>query len=111
MVISRGLDTAYDVIDSIEGEAVQGAARSKVLIGGDEIVLEKMTFENGAFSSPHTHTYEIVSYVLRGRGDVTIGKETFRVNMGDSFRCGKGVPHSLKAVEGEITVIEAHGKI
>ncbi len=109
MVIARALDVGYDVISEIEGEPVQGAARSKVLFEGEETVLEKITFENGAFSSAHQHPYEIIGHILRGRAEVTIGSETYRVGPGDTFRCAKGDPHHLKALE-EVTLLEAHAR-
>ena len=103
MVIARALDVGYDVISEIEGEPVQGAARSKVLFEGEETVLEKITFENGAFSSAHQHPYEIIGHILRGRA------ETYKVGPGDTFRCAKGDPHHLKALE-EVTLLEAHAR-
>ena len=78
MVIARALDVSYDVFSEIEGQPVQGAARSKVLFEGEETVLEKITFENGAFSSAHQHPYETIGHILRGRAEVTIGNETYR---------------------------------
>ena len=109
MVIARALDVGYDVISEIEGEPVQGAARSKVLFEGEETVLEKITVENGAFSSAHQHPYEIIGHILRGRAEVTIGSETYKVGPGDTFRCAKGDPHHLKALE-EVTLLEAHAR-
>ena len=109
MVIARALDVSYDVISSIAGEPVQGAARSKVLFEGEETVLEKITFENGAFSSAHQHPYETIGHILKGRAEVTIGNETYKVGVGDTFRCAKGEPHHLKALE-EVTLLEAHAR-
>jgi quercetin dioxygenase-like cupin family protein len=109
MVIARALDVSYDVFSEIEGQPVQGAARSKVLFEGEETVLEKITFENGAFSSAHQHPYETIGHILRGRAEVTIGNETYNVGVGDTFRCAKGEPHHLKALE-EVTLLEAHAR-
>ena len=109
MVIARALNVSYDVFSEIEGQPVQGAARSKVLFEGEETVLEKITFENGAFSSAHQHPYETIGHILRGRAEVTIGNETYNVGVGDTFRCAKGEPHHLKALE-EVTLLEAHAR-
>ena len=109
MVIARALDVGYDVMSEIAGEPVQGAARSKVLYEGEETVLEKITFENGAFSSAHRHPYETIGHILRGRAEVTIGNDTYKVGVGDTFRCAKDEPHHLKALE-EVTLLEAHAK-
>ena len=109
MAIARALDVGYDVFSEIQGQPVQGAARSKVLFEGEETVLEKITFENGSFSSAHQHPYEIIGHILRGRAEVTIGSETYNVGVGDTFRCAKGEPHHLKALE-EVTLLEAHAK-
>ena len=109
MVIARGLEVGYDVFSEIEGQPVHGAARSKVLYEGEETVLEKITFENGSFSSAHQHPYETIGHILRGRAEVTIGDETYRVGVGDTFRCAKGEPHYLRALE-EVTLLEAHAR-
>ncbi len=107
MVIARALEVGYDVMSEVAGEPVHGAARSKVLYEGEETVLEKITFENGSFSAAHQHPYETIGHILRGRAEVTIGNDTHRVGPGDTFRCAKGEPHHLRALE-EVTLLEAH---
>ena len=107
MMVTRTLEAGYDVLQTVEGQPVSGAARAKLLMKGDQMTMEKVSLENGSSLPTHKHNYETVAYVVRGKARITVGKETSTVDAGDAFRHPKGVPHSIHAVE-EVTIVEVH---
>ncbi len=104
MTLSRITETEYNSLSEVEGQAVSGAARSKVLVQGDQLVMEKVTFENGSSTPDHSHDFEMICYVIKGKARVTIGDETFVAEVGDSFSQPRVVPHSIYALH-ETTIL------
>ena len=116
MVMTKTLETGYDVLKDVEGQPVSGAARTKVLMKGEQMTMVKVTLEAGATLPPHKHKYETVCYVVGGgihgsaaapKATVTVGDQTFTVQGGDAFRHPKGVVHSMHTSQG-VTILEVN---
>ena len=69
--------------------------------GAPSFVLRKFNMAPGGGMPRHTNDTEHVQYVLRGRGRVTIGDESFEVEPGMSLFIPAGVLHSYDAVGEE----------
>ena len=106
MTLTRINESEYNILSEVEGQAVSGAARSKVLVKGDQLTMEKATFENGASTPAHSHDFETISFVVKGKVQVTVGDETFIAETGDSFSQPRGVQHSIYALH-ETTLVSA----
>lgn len=92
--------------DDVQEETV-GAGQDtvrQVLIGPDEgpnFQLRKFRIEPGGFMPMHTNIVEHEQYVLGGRAQVRIGKETYTVKADDVVLVPAGVPHSYEAIGKE----------
>ena len=106
MTLTRITETEYNILSEVEGQAVSGAARSKVLVTGDQLTMEKVTFENGSSTPDHSHDFDTICYVAKGKVRATVGGETFIAEVGDSFSQPRAIPHSIYALH-ETTVLLA----
>jgi quercetin dioxygenase-like cupin family protein len=71
----------------------------QVLGHDEELMLVRVTFEQGAVGYVHTHPHRQVSYVERGVFEVTLGGETNVLRAGDCFFVPPNVPHGVVAKE------------
>ena len=53
-------------------------------------------FEVGGYADLHTHPFEQVYYILKGKAQVTIGKDQYTVKAGDSMIFPTNVEHAIK---------------
>ena len=76
-------------------------------IGGEQILLCRVTYEPGKQVPDHAHEQtEQVMVILDGAVTVTVDGETREVKTGDVIVINKGVPHSLYSENG-VTFFEA----
>jgi quercetin dioxygenase-like cupin family protein len=76
-------------------------------IGGEQILLCRVTYAPGKFVQRHAHPEaEQVMVILDGAVDVTIKDETRRLGAGDVCVMNAGVEHELHS-EGGVTFFEA----
>jgi quercetin dioxygenase-like cupin family protein len=72
--------------------------------GAGNIALLRGWLEPGASHSPHTHDSEEAVVFLSGRGVVTIDRQTFRVQEGDSLLIPPHVVHSTTNEDALMTL-------
>lgn len=73
------------------------------LAAGEKSMVYKSKYEDGRFYAEHTHPQEQSGYVISGRYLMTIGREEYELNPGDSYVVTCNVPHSFKVIEaGEV---------
>jgi quercetin dioxygenase-like cupin family protein len=76
-------------------------------IGGDQVLLCKVSYEPGKSVVRHAHEHtEQVMVIVDGEVEVTIGEETRRLGVGDVCVMNAGVEHELHS-EGGVTFFEA----
>ncbi len=78
----------YDSIkrEEVRMEGVSQATRSNVIgppEGWAENTMRVFTIAPGGYTPYHQHDYEHVNHVIKGRGTLTIGEETFEVGEKD----------------------------
>ncbi len=72
----------------------------KILGMGGSLMMVEVAFAKGGVGDVHAHEgHEQVSYVVRGRFEVTVGGEKQILAAGDSFYAGLHVPHGVIALE------------
>ncbi|MFZ5825831.1 MAG: cupin domain-containing protein [Bacillota bacterium] len=80
----------------------EGLTRKMMSYGGS-LMMTKVQFAPGAIGAAHSHPHEQVSYVARGRFQVTIAGETQVLVAGDSFYVPSDAVHGVVALEeGEL---------
>ena len=76
-------------------------------IGGEQVLLLRVTYEPGKFVPRHSHPEaEQVMVIIDGEVDITIGDETRRLGPGDVCVMNPGVEHELHSERG-VTFFEA----
>ncbi len=75
-----------------EWEKVGEGVERQILGYDDKILLANVKFEKGGIGPMHEHFHSQVTYVVSGKFELTIGKETQILEGGDSFYIP---PHTL----------------
>lgn len=90
--------------NEIPWEIVGEGVKRKILAFDDRVMLVNVQFETGAIGSLHEHYHTQVTYVAKGKFDVTINGVTKMLQEGDSFYIP---PHAIHGVlcleEGMLT--------
>lgn len=70
---------------------------------GEQSMVTKMNYVVGNYATEHTHPHEQCGYVISGKYLMTVEKEEFTLEAGDSYAVPGNVPHSFKVLEaGEV---------
>lgn len=87
----------------IEWENLGNGVRRKIMTYSDELMLTKVAFETGSIGAMHHHPHLQISYVSKGKFEVTIG-ETQRLLMeGDVYFVPSEIRHGVVCLEaGEL---------
>lgn len=88
-------------VKSIEREpAVASPGITRQVLGYDPtLMMVRFTFEPGAVGALHHHPHRQVSYVERGRFEVTVGGETAVLQRGDCYFVPPEAVHGVVALE------------
>lgn len=70
---------------------------------GEKSMVTKMNYVAGNYATEHTHPHEQCGYIISGRYLMTVEKEEFILEAGDSYAIPGNVPHSFKVLQaGEV---------
>ncbi len=72
------------------------ALLEEVNVGCKNLSMLRSEFEVGGYADTHTHTFEQAYYILKGKGEVTIGKETYKIKPGSAMVFPPNVEHSIR---------------
>jgi quercetin dioxygenase-like cupin family protein len=72
---------------------------ARKLLDRDGLVLMNLLLKPGEVVETHTTPQNVVFYVARGKGFISIGDEETQVVQEDLVYSPKGIPHGLKAAE------------
>jgi quercetin dioxygenase-like cupin family protein len=102
---NRNLETVVNLeeVESMDldsrGEP-PGSTRARPLMVGDGTALLYVERDKGSYDPLHVHPdHESMSYLLRGKVEVTIGGETYTITQDEAFYHGPGVVHDANALE------------
>lgn len=77
----------------------------RMIMGFNEtLMMVKVKFEKNAVGSLHSHPHIQVSYIAKGRFDVTIGDITRQMSEGDSFFVQPNLVHGVVCLEDGLLV-------
>ncbi len=65
---------------------------------GKQIMVMRVSLEQGAIATAHDHSHEQISIVLQGEMEFTIGEEQKTLKTGDAVVIPSDVTHSAKAI-------------
>lgn len=73
---------------------------SRPLIETIGLKVQEVFFDGGEASTTHAHVEEQAAYVVSGRFEITLEKDTYEVGAGDAYSIPGGVEHGVRAIEG-----------
>lgn len=73
--------------------------RRRVVSDGQSMMVVEFEFETGAVGALHQHPHEQISYVVRGRGQYTVGGVPREVQAGDTVHIPSNIEHGMTALE------------
>ncbi|MDR9828864.1 cupin domain-containing protein [Vibrio sp. FNV 38] len=90
--------------EDITLENLGGGISRKVLAHKDNMMAVEVHFESGAIGSMHSHPHEQLTYVLSGKFEFTIGKETKFVEAGDTMYKEPNIEHGCVCLEAGVLI-------
>jgi quercetin dioxygenase-like cupin family protein len=87
--------------DIASTEIMPGANR-KLLARGGALMVVEASFAAGTIVAAHAHRHEQVTYIVRGRIEVTMNGATDVLTDGDSFYAGPNVAHGVRFLEDSL---------
>jgi quercetin dioxygenase-like cupin family protein len=85
-------------------EVVATGVKRQVLGHDDGLMMVRVMFAKGATAALHAHPHRQVSYVERGRFEVTVNGTTTIVGPGDCFLVTPDVLHGAVALEDGVLI-------
>jgi len=85
------------------GIAAEGIRR-KTLAHGERTLMTEFVLAQGSVLPRHAHPHEQTGYLVKGRLRLTIGAETFDVQVGDSWSIPGDVQHAAQVLEDSVAV-------
>lgn len=82
----------------------------KTLVYGKKTLFTEFVMKKGSSLPAHSHPHEQTGYLLKGKILLTIGKDTFEANSGDSWCIESNVEHSAEILE-DSTAIEVFSPV
>jgi quercetin dioxygenase-like cupin family protein len=81
----------------------EGATR-KLLARGGSLMLVEVRFKAGTVVAEHVHVHEQISYVVKGKVELSKGGRKEILNPGDSFYAGPNEAHGVRFIEDSVIV-------
>lgn len=85
-------------------EAVGHGVRRQVLGYDDGLMMVRVMFAKGATAVLHAHPHRQVTYVERGRFEVTVNGTTAIIGAGDCFLVAPDILHGAAALEDGVLI-------
>lgn len=93
------------VLDNeIEWQELGGGVKRKIMSYDNDVMLMKVSFEQGAVGALHAHPHKQISYVAKGQFEVSIGENTRVLGEGDVYFAPSNVTHGVVCLEDGILV-------
>ena len=78
--------------------------QQKTLAYGQRTLMVEFRLQKGAVLPMHKHPHEQTGYLVSGRLDLTVGKETCQRGAGDSWCIPGDTGHGARAIEDSVAV-------
>jgi len=76
----------------------------KTLVYGQKTLFSEFKMEKGSTLSKHSHPHEQTGYLVKGRINLTIGKETFEARPGDCWCIQGNIEHNAVILEDSLAI-------
>jgi quercetin dioxygenase-like cupin family protein len=76
-------------------EDLGGGLRRKIMSYDNDLMLVKVAFEKGGIGAIHSHPHKQMSYIAKGKFEVTIGENKKLLSEGDVYFAPSGVSHGV----------------
>ncbi len=85
-------------------EDLGGGLRRKIMSYDNDLMLVKVAFEKGGVGAIHSHPHKQMSYIAKGKFEVTIGENKKLLSEGDIYFAPSGVSHGVICLEEGLLV-------
>lgn len=102
--MSFGTSKEFIKSKDVAWETVGEGVKRQILGYDDKILLAKVQFEKGGIGPMHQHYHSQVTYVVSGKFDLTIDKETKTMEAGDSFYIPPNTMHGAVCTEAGVLI-------
>lgn len=85
-------------------QTVLDKIQMKTLAHGDKTLMSEFRLKAGAVLPRHSHSHEQTGYLVSGRMELTIGKQKFQVEPGDSWCITGEEEHAGLALEDTVAI-------
>ncbi|MET7027948.1 cupin domain-containing protein [Sediminicola luteus] len=99
-----GASKEFLIGDEIAWETVGEGVQRQIMGYDDKIMLVNVKFAKGGIGPMHEHYHSQVTYVVSGKFEMTIGKETRILKGGDSFYIPPHVMHGAICIEDGVLI-------
>lgn len=76
----------------------------KTLVFGEKTLFSEFRMDAGAILPKHAHAHEQTGYLTKGKIRLTIGKQIFEVEEGDSWCIAGNMEHSAEILKDSIAI-------
>lgn len=76
----------------------------KTLVYGEKTLMTEFKLKKGSILPKHSHPYEQTGYLVSGHIILTIEKEKYDVNPGDSWCILSGLEHNAEIIEDAVAI-------
>jgi len=90
----RGLVEAQ----KLHAEKVGNGVSREILAYDKNLMMVRMTFEQGAVGANHSHPHEQITYIISGEFEYTYGDEVLNMKPGDSVFVPSGLTHGIRCI-------------
>jgi quercetin dioxygenase-like cupin family protein len=81
---------------------------SRGVAAGRDIMMAHVVMDAGAVTSAHSHAYEEIIYVVKGKWTIKLGEESITLEANQSLVVPSGIEHSSVAVEDTVAVVSTN---
>lgn len=85
-------------------EDLGGGLRRKIMSYDNDLMLVKVAFEKGGVGAIHSHPHKQMSYIAKGKFEVTIGENKKLLSEGDVYFAPSGLSHGVICLEEGLLV-------
>ena len=85
--------------NEIAWEELGGGLRRKIMSYDSDVMLMKVAFEKGGIGALHYHPHKQISYIAKGKFEVTIGEDKKILSEGDVYFAPSNITHGVICLE------------
>lgn len=98
------MDSLFHSFNVLSAEEIEMGIHIKTLSAGN-VQLRHLVFEPGTLIPNHRHPEEVVTMILEGTMEMTVGDETREMRKGDVFRVPPKTDHSGRVLSEKVVAV------